>query len=249
MPGFPPSVTIDRPKSGQGGGGEHPPRYGGGGDNGPGDGSPDYGRRLYRARLGLLLGLISISILFVTVTAVFFLMRHGAPVFDYRTNSYIREWVEVNLPVRLLLINTFVLLLSSVTIEMARRAVAREMALEPIRSLPGIAVETDRGVPWLAITVFLGLIFLGGQWMAWENLRAHGFHISTRTPTPFFYILTGAHAVHLVGGLIVLLYAGMSALLRRPIEQRRIVVEIATWYWHFMGILWVYIFALLQFGR
>jgi len=99
------------------------------------DGSPDYGPPLYRARLGLLLGLISISILFVTVTAVFFLMRHGAPVFDYAPIVYIREWVEVTLPVRLLLINTLVLLLSSVTIEMARRAVAREMALEPIRSL------------------------------------------------------------------------------------------------------------------
>ena len=75
-----------------------------------------------------------------------------------------------------------------------------------------------------------------------------GFHISTRKPTPFFYILTGAHAVHLAGGIVALLYAGLASLFHRSIENRRIVVEVASWYWHFMGILWVYVFALLEFA-
>jgi cytochrome c oxidase subunit 3 len=48
---------------------------------------------------------------------------------------------------------------------------------------------------------------------------------------------------------MVLVYAGVISLLRRRIEHRRIVVEVASWYWHFMGVLWIYVFALLQFGR
>ena len=249
MSTFLPPATIERPKSGQGGGGVHPPASGGGGDNGHGDGSPDYERRLYRARLALICGLVSISILFVTVTAVFLALRHGAPVFDPRTNRYVREWVQVNLPVRLLMLNTFILLLSSLSVEMARRRVAREMVLAPIRSLPGIALERERGIPWLGITVVLGMLFLVGQWMAWSAFRFQGFHVSSGSPTPFFYILTGAHAVHLAGGVLVLLYAGINSLLNRAVEQRRIVIEVASWYWHFMGLLWVYIFTLLELGR
>jgi len=186
--------------------------------------------------------------LFVTFTAVY-LFRHVALVFDSRTHTYVREWVRVTLPVRLLLVNTFVLLLSSFTIEMARRAVTRELALAPVRNIPGIALGRERGVPWLAITVALGLLFLGGQWMAWEALGAHGFRLASSASSSFVYILTGSHALHLAGGIVVLFYAGIIALLHHPIEQRRIVIEIAARYWHFMSVLWAYIFALLQLAR
>jgi len=57
------------------------------------------------------------------------------------------------------------------------------------------------------------------------------------------------HALHLVGGIVSLLYAGVTALLKKPIETRRIVIDIAAWYWHFMALLWIYIFALLNFAR
>src|SRR5207248_1668959 len=109
----PPPGPIEKSQHRNGGGGVHPPAHGGGGDNGPGDGSFDYGRRLRRARLGLLLALSSISILFVTMTVVFMLLRHGSGVFDLRSGYYVRQWVPFELPVRLLLLNTFVLLASS----------------------------------------------------------------------------------------------------------------------------------------
>jgi cytochrome c oxidase subunit 3 len=244
----PPIAVEDRPRTGQGGGGVVPPAYRGGGDNGPGDGSNDYDRRLNRARLTLLLALTSISVLFVTFTVVF-VLRHGSMVLDRHTGTYVSAWVRVTLPIRLLLLNTLVLLLSSLSIEMARRSVRREMALAPLRGIAGIDLGTGHGTPWIAITVTLGLVFLGGQWLAWESLRAHGFHIDSGGSSPFVYLLTAAHAVHLAGGILVLLYAGVIFLLHRTIEQRRIVVEVAAWYWHFMAVLWVYIFALLEFGR
>lgn len=242
-----PSV-LERPKLGQGWGGVHPPELGGGGDNGPDDGYPDYGRRLHRARLALILALVSISMLFITITAVFFL-RQTSVVFDQRTGQYIREWAEIQLPVRLLLWNTCILLVSSFTIELARRALARDMVLAPVAGIAGISLDRGLRAPWLAITIALGLMFLGGQWLAWDAVRIHGFHVFTVGASPFFYILTGAHAVHLSVGVMVLLYAGVIALLHRGIEHRRIVLEVTSWYWHFMALLWIYIFALLQFGR
>jgi cytochrome c oxidase subunit 3 len=196
----------------------------------------------------MILGLVSISVLFVTLTTVLFVLRRSAASLN-SPNMYAREWVRVVLPVRLLLINTFVLLVSSFTIEMARRSVASEMALAPVLAIPGIALDRDRRMPWLGITTSLGLGFLAGQWMAWEALRAHGFNVHSSTSSSFVYILTASHAAHLAGGILVLLYAGIISWLQRSIEHRRIVVEVASWYWHFMGGLWVYIFALLVFGR
>src|ERR1700690_2182268 len=111
-------VERDRARTGQGGGGVLPPQFGGGGDGGTGDGSDDYVRRVNRARLALLLALGSISILFVTFTIIFAL-RHDSAVWDRHAGRYVRNWVQVTLPVRLLLINTLVLLLSSLSIEMA----------------------------------------------------------------------------------------------------------------------------------
>lgn len=245
MPVISPPVPIEESKHRHGGGGVHPPAHGGGGDNGPGDGSFNYGRRLRRAQLALLLALGSVSVLFVTLTVIFMLMRHGAGMLDSQSGNFIHEWIPIDLPTPLLLLNTSVLLASSFTIEMARRSLAREMALAPLRSIPGIALDREFGIPWLSITIVLGLVFLIGQWAAWRALQDRGVHMFSGVPSPFFFILTGAHAVHLAGGLVVLLYAGVISLLRRRVEHRRIVIEVAAWYWHFMGVLWLYIFVLL----
>jgi cytochrome c oxidase subunit 3 len=198
--------------------------------------------------LALILGIAAICVGFLAVT-VAFLVRQSSVVLDPQTHAYIREWIPVTLPVRLLLWNTFILLLASITIEMARRNLARDMLLAPVHAIPGIAPGREWRFPWLALTVALGLSFLAGQWLAWEALRKHGFHVSTVGMSPFFYLLTGAHAVHVSGGIVALLYACGIALLHRSIEHRRIVLEIAAWYWHFMGVLWVGIFALLQFAH
>ena len=57
------------------------------------------------------------------------------------------------------------------------------------------------------------------------------------------------HAIHLAGGILALLYSAVTSLLRKPVEARRIVVDITAWYWHFMALLWIYIFALLEIAR
>jgi len=241
-------IDIHPPKSGDGGGGVHPPEIGGGGGRDPGDGSPDYERRLQRARIGLICGVVSVSMLFFILTAVFF-ARQTSVVLDSQTHRYIRMWIPMVLPVQLLLWNTVILLCSSVTLEFARRQMARDMVLAPLRAIVGTGMESRVRAPWLLMTTALGITFLFGQWLAWKQFRAEGFHTSTVGPSPFFYVLTGAHAIHLTVGILILLYAATASLFHKAIEHKRIVVEVTRWYWHFMGVLWVYVFALLWFGQ
>jgi cytochrome c oxidase subunit 3 len=140
--------------------------------------------------------------------------------------------------------------LSSLTLELARRQAAERALLAPLRSIPGISVDAAWRRPWLPFSVALGCAFLAGQAWAWHLLMKGGQDMYAGMGSTFFYILTGLHGIHLAGGLIALLYAGAtSVLLRKPQEVRRIVVDVVSWYWHVMALLWLYIFGLLSFVR
>ncbi|MGD0417436.1 MAG: cytochrome c oxidase subunit 3 [Terriglobales bacterium] len=243
-----PPVTVRVPQTGKDGGSSRPPVYGGGGNGGRGDGSPDYVSRLRRARLGLVVAIAPIVMLFVSFTSAY-IVRQGLPTLDQKTNTYIRDWTPVNLPIALLLVNTGLLLLSSIAAELARRQIARQAASAPVRSIPDFAVDPRNGLPWLGITIVLGGGFLTGQWFAWHLLAERGFYLATSASSSFVYLLTATHAIHLLGGVLVLLYAATGSLFHKPVEARRIVVDVTAWYWHFMFLLWVYIFALMWFVR
>jgi cytochrome c oxidase subunit 3 len=203
---------------------------------------------LRRARLGLICAIATVGMVFVSLTSAL-IVRRGLPTFDDASRTYFRDWGGVQLPWVLLAINTAILLISSVTMEGARRGLARRAALAPLQSIPGVSLGSERNFPWLGVTVILGFGFLVGQGMAWADLRSRGFFVNTNPDSSFIYLFTGAHALHLAGGIIALLWAGITSLQRKPIEGRRIVVDVAAWYWHFMGVLWIYVFALLAFAR
>jgi cytochrome c oxidase subunit III len=232
-----------------------PPRTGGGGDGRSGrdggdskpDSMPNYGERLRRARLGLAVAMTPILMLFISFTAAY-LVRRGFLTFDLSSDTYVRTWLPVQLPWPWLLANTAVLILSSITIECARRDITRQSALAPVQSIPGISLGDERHFPWLGLTTVLGLVFLSGQLWIWSVLASRGFHLNTGPSSSFVYFLTGMHAIHLAGGGLALLFADLATLLHRPIESRRIVVDITAWYWHFMTGLWIYILVLFSFA-
>ena len=242
------TYTSSTPVNQLGRGGDRPAPPNGG-DDGQFHGSslPNYGARLRRARLGLICGIATVSKVYISLTRAY-IVRQGLPTFDGATNSYVRDWGQVQLPWLLLAINTVLLVISSLTMEVARRNIARRAALAPLKSIPGISLE-ERSFPWLGVTVLLGFGFLVGQWLAWGELKGRGFFVDTNPNSSFVYLLTAVHAVHLTGGIIALLWAAVTSLLHRPIEGRRIVVDVAAWYWHFMAVLWIYVFALLAFAR
>jgi cytochrome c oxidase subunit III len=244
MASYIPTVAIDDPKVSTGANGGSPPRW----VDGDGDfHSPSFEARLRRARLGLFVGVVGIVMIFVSFASAY-IVRQGLPTFDSRTNSLVHDWIPVRLP-RLLLVNTCVLLLSSITIELARRNASRDAPSTRVASIPGVSTHGGEKTSWLAITVGLGLIFLAGQGMAWRELAARGFYLSASPSSSFVFLLSGMHGVHLLGGVIALLIAGLASLLRYSAASQLIWLDVTSWYWHFMAFLWVSILCLLEFVR
>src|SRR5712664_4061649 len=244
MATFSTTATVADPRISLGDDGVLPPVRGGGGDDG--SGLPDYGTRLRRARLGLLVALTPVLMLFVSFSSAY-VVRQGLPTLDPRTNTLVRDWIPVTLP-KLLLINTGVLILSSVFMELARRQIKGQATRVPPTSAPGVSAGDQTRIPWLSMMLVLGLVFLFGQWTAWRQLAANGFYVATTPSSSFVYLLTGTHAIHLMGGVLALFVAGIASLLRRSAATRSIVVDVTAWYWHFMAGLWIYILCLLEFA-
>jgi cytochrome c oxidase subunit 3 len=215
-----------------------PPRNGDGDgrDHGNESGLPNFGMRLRRARLGLLVGLTGILMMFISFTSAY-VVRQGLPTLDPRTSTLVDDWLPVRLPA-ILLINTSVLLLSSATMEMARR-----QAVLGAR----VAAGDRTKLLWLGLTLLLGITFLRGQWLAWGQLAESGFRVASSPSSSFVYLLTGMHGLHLLGGVLALLAAGVATIFERPVESRAVVLDVTGWYWHSMTLLWVYILCLLKF--
>jgi cytochrome c oxidase subunit III len=247
MASFSTTATVDAPRISLGDGEILPPVLSGGGDDRSGSEKPDYATRLRRARLGLVVALTPILMLFVSFTSAY-IVRQGLPTLDPQTNLLVKDWIPVKLPT-LLVVNTFVLLLSSLGIELARRQFRGQAVLASARTAPEVSSGEQNKMPWLAMTLVLGLLFLFGQWTAWRQLAASGFYVSSTPSSSFVYLLTGTHAVHLMGGILALLVASIAALFRKALATRSIVIDVTAWYWHFMAALWIYILCLLEFAR
>lgn len=209
--------------------------------------STDFAARLRRARLGLIVGLTGIVMIFVSYSSAY-VVRKGLPTLNPQTGSLVHDWLPLQLP-NFLLLNTLVLLVSTVTMEFARRQAAREVLASGKSSVATTTRTETQGMPWLALTGILGLSFLAGQWLVWRELAASGFYVGTSPSSSFFYLLTGTHGIHLLGGILALLVASAASLVRQPAESRAVAVDITAWYWHFMTFLWVYILCLLEFAH
>jgi cytochrome c oxidase subunit 3 len=166
--------------------------------------------------------------LFVALTSAYIVRQVPA------WNGGVKDWVPLDMP-PVMWANTLAILLSSATIELARRALRRG--------------DYPRFNRWLVVTTALGVMFLAGQLVAWGQLSAQGIYVNTHPHSSFFYLMTGVHGVHLLGGLIGLGYVTASALRMRVGIQKRNAVKVAALYWHFMDVLWVYLFLLLFFWK
>ena len=236
-----------------GGHGRRPPngrdlkRTGGGGDNdnwNESTGSNRHpGARLTTFRLGLFFALGAVFMFFVGIVSVFFVSQTTGHIDAY--NRYINAWLPTTIP-PILWLNTLVLLLSSATIEIARRHMFHE--IDAMEEWFGLGKPTSRrALPWLLATVVLGGLFLSGQMLAWHQLAIQGIFFHSNISSHSFYIITYAHAFHLFVGVVGLLVALMGLYAFRRVENRQIMVDCAAWYWHSMGALWLVLFTLLAF--
>ncbi len=140
------------------------------------------------------------------------------------------NWVHTAVP-PILYFNTLVLITSSFTLELSRRALKREASKQFVR--------------WLYLTTALGIMFITGQLVAWRELAARGIYVSTNPSSGFLYVLTAAHGIHLLGGIIALSYLVFRTRKIIVNPRKRIAVDITATYWHFMDGLWIYLLILL----
>jgi cytochrome c oxidase subunit 3 len=102
---------------------------------------------------------------------------------------------------------------------------------------------------WVGITAVLGAAFLALQYAGWAQLAARGIYVASNPSSSFFYVLTAAHGLHLLGGVIALSYVVYRIWRPTVWITREAVVESTALYWHFMDGLWVYLVLLLAFWR
>jgi cytochrome c oxidase subunit III len=171
---------------------------------------------------GIWVVLFAITMMFAAFSSALF-VRKGSSL----------DWQTFTLPL-ILYFNTLLLLASSVTLEVSRRRVAAFMG--------GRKSQVESPARWLYITLFLGLLFVAGQYAAWSQLRAEGLYLATNPSCSFFYVLTATHALHVLGGLGGLVYVirGLSKS-----ALRRSTLDATARYWHFMDVLWLYLLSLL----
>ena len=171
---------------------------------------------------GIWVVLFSISMTFAAFTSAL-IVRQGSSL----------EWRHFTLPA-ILYANTVLLLASSVTLEIARRQIARYMS--------GLKNQVENPSRWLYVTLSLGVLFVAGQYAAWIQLKAQGLYLATNPSSSFFYVLTAAHALHVLGGL-----GGMIFVIRKLHRSvlRRSTLNATSHYWHFMDGLWIYLLLLL----
>ncbi len=179
------------------------------------------------ARTGVWIGIATISMSFAAYTSAL-IVRQGANP----------DWVHFKVP-PVLYFNTLVVLASSVTLYLAAGGGPQDPQLV---ELP--ATRARREIKWIYLTLGLGLLFLLGQIIAWRDLSSQGITLASSPSSSFFYLLTAAHGLHLLGGLGGLLFVA-HRIARRSASQALRAYRAASLYWHFMAALWVYVFVLL----
>ena len=174
------------------------------------------------ASTGIWVGLAAIAMTFAAFTSALIVRQGAAP-----------DWQHITLP-PVLYLNSLLIVASSFTLETARHRIAAYMG--------GLRVQSETPARWLYITLFLGLLFVAGQTLAWVQLKSQGFGLATNVSYSFFYVLTVAHALHVFGGLGGLIRA-IGKLNHSTL--RRSTLDATSRYWHFMGALWLYLLLLL----
>jgi cytochrome c oxidase subunit 3 len=170
------------------------------------------------AKIGMGVFLAVVGSLFALFTSAYF-MRMGYS-----------DWRSVPVP-RILWLNTVILVLSSIALHCAVTA-ARGARTDMVR----LALVTG------AMTSFA---FLVGQWLAWRELTASGHFVTANPANSFFYLITGMHGLHILGGLVGLALVTARAWRGATPGRLRLGVELCAMYWHFLLFVWLFVFVVL----
>lgn len=214
-------------KPGRGGGGNG---GGGGGDRDPGNDQSQEEQQFLPQKSKFVTGFLLV-VVFMTFAGVL------AAYVVIATNG-VAEWRPFSLPVPVW-VSTFLILISSVTYHIAKKAFDANQQIKARK--------------WLVITTVLGGMFIASQLLAWLGLVKRGMYMYSNPYAGFFYILTGLHAVHVIGGIIalgsVILRSWIPTSDERELLRRQTLAGVVGWYWHFLDGLWLVLFFMLGFWK
>lgn len=183
--------------------------------------------------VGTIVWLASELMFFAGLFAMYFTLRATVP----------EEWAlqTEKLNVTFAAINTTVLLLSSVTCQMGVWAAER---FQPVRSGSLLNVRGWGMNEWMTLTYIMGAFFIGGQVFEYAELVNEGLTISSSPYGSVFYLTTGFHGLHVVGGLIAFLFLlGRSFTSKRFGHHEATTAIVTSYYWHFVDVVWIALFA------
>jgi cytochrome c oxidase subunit III len=168
---------------------------------------------------------IGLGVFLAVVGSLFALLISA---YSMRTNMV--DWRELPLP-RLLWFNTGVLVMSSVALQWAHMAARRD--------------DIDGLIVGLLVGGASAMTFLAGQLLVWQQLNVAGYFVASNPANSFFYLITAAHGLHLMGGLVALGRTTAKVWRGAPMMQVRLSVELCAIYWHFLLLVWLVLLGLL----
>ncbi|AEE46310.1 cytochrome c oxidase subunit 3 [Cellulomonas fimi] len=189
--------------------------------------------------VGTIVWLASELMFFAGLFAMYFTLRAAVP----------EEWAEQTQKLNLTFafINTTVLVLSSVTCQMGVWAAER---FQPVRTGSLLQVNRWGMNEWMVLTYLMGAFFIGGQVYEYAELVEHGLTISSSPYGSVFYLTTGFHGLHVVGGLIAFLFLlGRSFSAKRFGHHEATTAIVTSYYWHFVDVVWIALFAVIYLLR
>ncbi|HZH96392.1 MAG TPA: cytochrome c oxidase subunit 3 [Flavisolibacter sp.] len=171
-------------------------------------------QKIHPHKFTLYVGIASILMMFAGLTSAYIVKRNLA------------GWEEVETPVYFWY-STIAILVSSLTIQMALRAF-KQRAMRQYRNL-------------VAATLVLGVIFILFQWIGFNWMWDHGVQLRGASAGQFLYIIAGLHALHVIGGIVVLIVMFLKAFFSKSRSYNATPVDVAATYWHFVDALWLYL--------
>ncbi len=188
-------------------------------------------KQLFARKFALWIALGAILMMFAGLTSAYIVKKADSG-----------SWTNFEIP-KIFYLSTLVIILSSVTMLMAQRAFKRSQFV--------------RYRNYLVATLILGVSFLFLQVTGWMELKAQGIDMIEEISGAFFYVISGTHAAHILGGLIILIV--MIAHIQQRLSKkdasdyftpaRKLNVTLMVTYWHFIGFLWIYIFLFLLYNH
>ena len=174
--------------------------------------------RLHPLKYVMWIGLVSIIMIFAGLSSAYIVKSNQA------------NWLTYKLPL-IFWYSTGAILISNITIFLSRRAfVNRKM---------------DRYQLWLSITTILGILFVFLQYWGFKELWASGVTLTRNVSFSFLYVIVGLHALHVLGGVVALVILVIQSYRKHTKVYTTLSIDLMSTYWHFVDILWLYLFFFL----